>query len=128
MRKHLPNLFLPYNRATSDALPHMATPKLSPAFEKAAEISRNDKSGTTPTAKRLRGYGLYKVATAQKPPAPEDCPSVMNVLAADRRQMWFAHEEVWKELDGDFAKAEQLYIAYAEEIQGMEPGSIAASL
>ena len=34
------------------------------AFDAAAELSRNDKSGKVPTESILRGYGLYKVVTA----------------------------------------------------------------
>ena len=34
------------------------------AFDAAAELSRNDKSGKVPIESILRGYGLYKVVTA----------------------------------------------------------------
>ena len=36
-------------------------PTTSKAFDAAAELSRNDKSGKTSTEDMLRGYGLYKV-------------------------------------------------------------------
>ena len=41
-------------------------------------------------------------------PAPADLPSVMNVLAAERRQKWFAHEAAWKECGGDVGKAKEM--------------------
>ena len=39
-------------------------PTTSKAFDAAAELSRNDKSGKTSTEDMLRGYGLYKVVMA----------------------------------------------------------------
>merc|ERR1712187_824209 len=100
----------------------------TPAFDKAAEISRNDKSGKIGTAGKLRGYGLYKVATTGTAPEAADCPSVLNVLQAEKRQKWLAHEAAWKETNGDAALAQLTYVRYTEECQGMAPGSIEANL
>jgi len=46
-------------------------------------------------------------------------------LQADKRQKWFAHEAAWAECGGDYKRAQELYIEYVEEVNGMEPGSIA---
>ena len=120
-------------------------PTTSKAFDAAAEISRNDKSGKTSTEDMLRGYGLYKVVmtgvgvcplhttrTATSHDAPpclagpdkNDCPSVMNVMAVEKRQKWFAYEAAWAECGGDTEKAQQLYVTHTEQCQGLEPGSL----
>ena len=117
----------------------------SKAFDAAAELSRNDKSGKTSTEDMLRGYGLYKVVmtgvgvcplhtarTATSHDAPpclagpdkNDCPSVMNVMAVEKRQKWFAYEAAWAECGGDTEKAQQLYVTHTEQCQGLEPGSL----
>ena len=120
-------------------------PTTSKAFDAAAELSRNDKSGKTSTEDMLRGYGLYKVVmtgvgacplhttrTATSHDAPpclagpdkNDCPSVMNVMAVEKRQKWFAYEAAWAECGGDTEKAQQLYVTHTEQCQGLEPGSL----
>ena len=48
-------------RALRSSHPHGAMSTTSKAFDAAAELSRNDKSGKTSTEDMLRGYGLYKV-------------------------------------------------------------------
>ena len=37
---------------------------MSTAFDKAAELSRNDTSGKVSTSDKLKGYGFYKCVTA----------------------------------------------------------------
>ena len=131
----------------------------TPAFNAAAELSRNDKSGKVSTESILRGYGLYKVVTAgvgacplhtakgilrhsstakglhghlpscaPRPglagPDAADCPNVLNVMAVERRQKWFAHEVAWEECGGNIDKAQELYITHTEQCQGLEPGSL----
>lgn len=94
------------------------------AFDAAAELSRNDKSGKVPTESILRGYGLYKVVTAGVGPDAADCPNVLNVLAVERRQKWLAHEAAWEACGGNLDKAQELYVTHTEQCQGLEPGSL----
>ena len=126
--------------------PHRAMP--SSAFDAAAEMSRNDQSGKVSTENILRGYGLYKVVTAgvgachtmpyrqrglpppimRSPclagPDAADCPNVLNVMAVERRQKWFAHEAAWAACGGNVHKAQELYVTHTEQCQGLEPGSL----
>eukprot|EP00928_Gymnodinium_smaydae_P081217 TRINITY_DN64770_c0_g1_i1.p2 TRINITY_DN64770_c0_g1~~TRINITY_DN64770_c0_g1_i1.p2 ORF type:complete len:105 (+),score=35.12 TRINITY_DN64770_c0_g1_i1:89-403(+) len=99
----------------------MAEIEKIPGFEAAAKASAESKVSTT-FEQRSRGYGLYKVATLGVPPKDEDCPSVVNVMQVERRQKWFAHEAAWKETGGDPKKAQELYIKFTEEVNGLEPG------
>ena len=57
-------------------------------------------------------------------PNAADCPNVLNVMAVERRQKWFAHEAAWEACGGNIDKAQELYITHTEQCQGLEPGSL----
>ena len=59
-------------------------------------------------------------------PDEAEKPSVLNVMQVDRRQKWLAHEAAWEECSHDAAKAQELYIAFVEEVNGLQPGHFAA--
>jgi len=95
---------------------------LSAAFERAVEVARDSKVSLS-TEQLLRGYGYYKVATTRKPPNEEDLPSRLS-MQLQKRQKWFAHEAAWKESSGDFRRAQELYIAFTEESNSLDVGSL----
>ena len=57
-------------------------------------------------------------------PDAADCPNVLNVMAVERRQKWFAHEAAWAACGGNVHKAQELYVTHTEQCQGLEPGSL----
>ena len=99
----------------------MATVEKIAGFDAAAELSKNSKVDVS-FATRAHGYGLYKVGTTGVGPDEADKPSILNVAQIERRQKWFAHEAAWAECGGDYKRAQELYIAFVEETNSLEPG------
>jgi len=90
------------------------------SFAKASEIARAS-TVSMDTANKLRGYGLYKVATTGKGPVAAEKPNMFQVI---ERQKWYAHEAAFRETGGDAASAQTLYVAFVLEVNGLEPGSL----
>ena len=96
----------------------MAEVESIPGFNLAAEYAKASKVSVSFSA-RARGYGLFKVGTTGVAPSESDKPGILSI---ERRQKWFAWEAAWKEVDGDYKKAQELYIVFVEETNNFEAG------